>query len=98
MYNPRRMRQSKLLCLHCRRCRTDTQTRSYSPTRICLPNARANRMPEFMSRALIEARTSPIQTEIVEVNISSGQPRDRGDCVESPEFLICVRIVVEHAG
>src|SRR5713101_7513750 len=37
------------------------------PTRFVSPNARADRMPEFVGRALIEARVLPIQPEIVKV-------------------------------
>src|SRR5258708_2745828 len=52
------------------------------------PNPRADGVTQFVGCALIEARLLPIQTQVVEVNLPSGQPRTRGDGVESPEILI----------
>src|SRR6266567_4590843 len=46
------------------------------PTGFPPPNPRAQRVPEFMGRPLIEARTLPIQAKIVKVNISARQPGD----------------------
>ncbi len=68
------------------------------PARFVSPNSRADRMPEFVSRALVKTSVLSIQTQVVKVNISSRQPGNRGHSVESPKILIWIWVVVKHAG
>src|SRR3989442_14101777 len=61
------------------------------------PNSRADGVPDFVSRPLVEVRVVPIQAEVVKVNISSWQPGNWRHGVESPRLLIGVGIIIEHA-
>src|SRR6266513_239927 len=66
------------------------------PTGFSSPNPRANRVPDFVSRPLVEVCVVPIQAEVIQVNISSLQPGNWSHSVESPKFLIRVGIIIEH--
>src|SRR5438034_9891631 len=67
------------------------------PTGFSSPNPRADGVPDFVSRALVEVCVVPIQSEVVKVNIPPWQPGNWSHSVESPKILIRVGIVIEHA-
>src|SRR6266542_2116302 len=66
------------------------------PTRHSSPEARADGVPQFIGRPLVEARVLPIQAEIIKVNIATRQPGNRSDGIKAPEILVWIRIIVEH--
>src|SRR2546430_6936577 len=60
------------------------------------PNPRADGVPEFVSRALVEVCIVPIQSEVVKANIPPRQPGNWRHSDETPTLWIRAGTIIDH--
>src|SRR6266496_2934418 len=68
------------------------------PAQFATPYTGSDGVTLLVGCALVEVCISPIEAEIIKINVAAGEPGDGRHGVQSPKFLIRIRVVIEYAG